>query len=138
MVEVKADLRYVIKEASEELTRMGIAPAQRNYVYAPHLVALGYSLANALDDSFDALRGLRPDVLAFARVMSRMIDFKEAEDKKPLNSLYEALGNIHIQMRKVEDHTPLTTQDQARILIHIANWAMLGFGLLDKNIPAIF
>lgn len=128
-------LDAIARVTAEELTRIGIAPSQRCYVYASHLVELGMRLNDALDESHP---DLRPDVMSFASVMSRMMDAKESEHKQPVMLLQQALAQIQMQMRKFEDAVPFCEQDKARILVHIANWCMLGFQLLSKYVPDIF
>lgn len=129
-------LRDVAQNVAAELTRTALHPAQGHNVFAPHLVKLGERLQEALNQA-DGI-GLRPDVAHFAGFMSRMMDAKECEQKRPVSSLNEALMNIQGQMRRFEDAMPLNEQERARILVHIANWCMLGFRLLDRNISAIF
>jgi hypothetical protein len=75
---------------------------------------------------------VRPEVLAFARHMSSVMEAKALANPKPLAHIYEALGEIQKQIKKFEDVLPLTEREQAVIFIHIANFAMLGFNLIPK------
>ena len=121
-------------EVSEELTRMGIAPAQNHHVYAPHLVKLGQELNAACGNGVE--ESLRPDVLAFARKMSAVMDAKEQEkqtsnQREPTAS--KSLSEIQFQLGKFQ-RIPLPDYEEIqRIFVHVANIAMIGMDALLKD-----
>jgi hypothetical protein len=142
MTATTCSLEHIARIVADELTRKGDAWRPNSHAYSPHLVALGESLAAALEPdspsssyssvpSFQCLEPfLRPDVLRFAKLMSSMMDAKEQE-KGPINGNYpihKALMNLEAQWNKMREFPTPQGDALRRLLIHLANFAMIAEG----------
>lgn len=82
---------------------------------------------------------MRPDVQRFAGLMSRMMDDKEQE-KGPINgdyTLYKALMNLEAQWNKMRETPTPRGEALRRILVHLANFAMVAESKIDPALTLI-
>lgn len=113
-------LRAAVKDAVTELLRKEFPD---RYVFAPHLRVIGEKLQQALD----CQTTLRPDVQIFAAKMAAVMDNKEAEKGSPSDlDLMGALMGLAAQNKILQEHDIWKYRgEMRRILIHIANFAMI-------------
>lgn len=71
----------------------------------------------------------------FAELMSSMMDYKE-DSKGPIEQDYpltKALMNMQAQWRKLEENPMPQRDDFRRIMVHVANFAMIAFQISLRN-----
>lgn len=123
-------LAQVAQEVAEELTRGAISPSLGKNVYNPALVALGERLKESLNGNHDL--GLRDDVLEFCRKMSAVMN--EKENEKAGNTVAsQALNEVQFQLGKFQRIPFPSVQEIQRILVHVANWAMIGCKSVERE-----
>jgi hypothetical protein len=80
---------------------------------------------------------MREDVHYFAEQMSRMMDIKDQE-KGPIDystyTLQKALMHMQGQWKRLEEQPTPSGEEMSRILIHIANFAMIAEGLIGGGV----
>lgn len=129
----KQTLQEVIAQVVYELTRC--QPYGNNrYVYTSHLAQLGEDLKNAFTSNAEIIRD---DVMSFALKMSDVMTIKDNEkgDVKTQSHLttFHYMGQMEYQYKKFAEFPPPSLDETRRILIHIANYAMLAESKLEET-----
>jgi hypothetical protein len=130
------NLRQAAEYVADELTKDAISPSQGKKLYAPYLVQLGMMLWDGLEakaDSDMSNPGLRRDVLLFAREMAAVMDEKDKEKGVATQRASQALQEVQFQLGKFQQHPFPSSTEIHRILIHIANFAMIALEAIERD-----
>lgn len=114
-----ATLESIIARVTYELTRRQSFGNNR-YIYAPHIAELGEELREVYDNS----KPLRNDVASFARLMSDAMNAKGDSIDEGMTYI-KSLHRLETQLRKFSEIPMPQGDDIRRILINIANYAMI-------------
>lgn len=128
----KKTLDTAVREIANELLAKQPYGNQR-YIYAPHIVLLVQQLIEAYEDA--EVQPIRSDVYDFAILMQEVMNAKDAEKGKVDDNLsyFDALGRIQSYMKIFCEQTKIDHQYARRILIHIANYAMIAENKLGTS-----
>lgn len=126
-------LQSVIAQVTYELTRRQQYGGNR-YIYAPHLAQLGEELKEAFTTNAEVLRD---DVATFALKMSDVMRAKDTEkgavESNSHLTLHDYLHRMEAQYKKFAEFPPPSGDELRRVLIHIANFAMLAESKLGNE-----
>jgi hypothetical protein len=118
-------LRKAVEKAINSLLARTSFPEK--YINAPHIRAIGEELQAALNNDEIDRPELRPDVQAFALKMAAVMDEKhELKGGYSDMPLVGALGQIEGYLKRLQEYGMFGRPEEIRrILIHVANYAMI-------------